>query len=103
MAFQKAANLADLSADKIVGVEVAGAKIALYLVDGQAMATSDVCTHEQCPLSEEGEVAGDEVSCLCHGSKFNIRTGEVLNPPAVEPLPVYPVEVQGQDVLVNIA
>jgi 3-phenylpropionate/trans-cinnamate dioxygenase ferredoxin subunit len=102
MSLQKAANLADLSADNIVGVDIAGTRVALYLVDGQAMATSDLCTHEECPLSEEGEVAGDEVSCLCHGSKFNVRTGAVLNPPATEPLPVYPVVVQGQDVMVDL-
>jgi len=102
MSLQKAANLDDLSADKIVGVDIDGAKVALYLVDGQVLATSDLCTHEECPLSEEGEVVGDQVTCLCHGSKFNIRTGEVLSPPAGEPLPVYSVEMQGSDVLVDI-
>ena len=102
MSLQKAASVGDLMPDKIIGVDVAGTKIALYLVDGKPLATSDVCTHAQCPLSEEGDVSGDEVTCLCHGSKFNIRTGAVLSPPAVEPLPIYPVEIQGQDVLVDI-
>ena len=87
MTLQKAASLADLSADVITGVEIAGTKIALYLVEGQPLATSDICTHEECPLSEEGEVVGGDVHCLCHGSKFNIRTGEVIDPPATEPLP----------------
>jgi nitrite reductase/ring-hydroxylating ferredoxin subunit len=102
MSLQKAASLSDLSPDEIVGIDIDGMKVALYLVDGEVVATSDLCTHEECPLSEEGEIAGDQVSCLCHGSKFNVRTGEVLNPPATEPLPVYKVEVRGQDVWVDI-
>ena len=102
MTLQKAASLADLSADVITGVEIAGTKIALYLVEGQPLATSDICTHEECPLSEEGEVVGGDVHCLCHGSKFNIRTGEVIDPPATEPLPTYAVEVRGQDVFVDL-
>jgi nitrite reductase/ring-hydroxylating ferredoxin subunit len=102
MSFQKVASLSDLSTGTITAREVDGQAIALYLVDGQPLATSDICTHEECPLSEEGEIEGDEVSCLCHGSRFSIRTGAVLMSPAVEPLPVYAVEVRGDDVLVDL-
>ena len=102
MTLQKAAILSDLKPDEITGIEITGTRIALYLVDGQPYATSDMCTHQECPLSEEGEVVGGDVHCLCHGSKFNIRTGEVIDPPAMEPLPTYAVEVRGQDVLVDL-
>jgi len=99
---QKAASLTDLKEGEILGVEVSGTNVALYLIDGRPFATSDLCTHEECPLSEEGEVVGSEVHCLCHGSKFNVRTGDVIDPPATEALPVYAVEVQGEDVLVDV-
>ena len=102
MALQKAVALSDLKAGEIAGVEIGEQKIALYLLDGQPFATSDICTHAECPLSEEGEVVGDDVHCLCHGSKFNIRTGEVVDPPATDPLATYAVTVQGQDVLVDV-
>jgi nitrite reductase/ring-hydroxylating ferredoxin subunit len=102
MPFQKAATLGDLSAGNIVGVEVGGTKVALYLLDGQPVATSDLCTHQECPLSEEGDVAGDVVTCLCHGSRFNIRTGAVVESPATDPLATYAVEVRGEDVLVDV-
>jgi nitrite reductase/ring-hydroxylating ferredoxin subunit len=102
MALHKAAIVTDLKPGDITGVEVGGQKVALYLVDGQPFATSDLCTHAECPLSEEGEVVGNEVHCLCHGSKFNIRTGEVIEPPATEALETYAVQVQGEDVLVDI-
>ena len=101
MAFQRAASLTDLKEGEITGVEIGEAKVALYLLDGLLLATSDLCTHEECPLSEEGEVVGNQVHCLCHGSKFDIRTGEVIDPPAQEPLATYRVQVQGEDVLVD--
>jgi nitrite reductase/ring-hydroxylating ferredoxin subunit len=102
MALQRAISITDLKEGEITGVEIGGAKIALYLVDGEPLATSDVCTHAECPLSEEGEVVGNQVHCLCHGSKFDIRTGEVIDPPAQDPLATYTVQVQGQDILVDI-
>jgi 3-phenylpropionate/trans-cinnamate dioxygenase ferredoxin subunit len=102
MALQKIANLSELSAGQITGVEVDGTRVALYLIDGQVFATSDLCTHQECPLSEEGEVVGNDVHCLCHGSKFNIQTGEVIDPPAADTLPTYRVEVRGQDILVDL-
>jgi 3-phenylpropionate/trans-cinnamate dioxygenase ferredoxin subunit len=102
MAFQKATSLSDLKADEVTGVSIAESSVALYLIDGQPFATSDLCTHEECPLSEEGEVVGNEVHCLCHGSKFDIRTGAVIDPPATEPLPTYAVELRGQDVYVDL-
>ncbi len=102
MPFRRAAGLSDLSADKVTGVELGDTKVALYLVDGKPVATSDVCPHEECLLSEEGEVNGQEVECLCHGSKFNILTGQNTAPPATDPIAVYPVEVNGQDVSVDL-
>ncbi len=64
MAFQKAASLADMKEGEVNGVVVGEARVAIYLVDGQLLATSDLCTHAECPLSEEGEVVGNEVHCL---------------------------------------
>jgi 3-phenylpropionate/trans-cinnamate dioxygenase ferredoxin subunit len=102
MSFQRIASLSELNEGTITAREVDGKPIALYLVEGQPLATSDLCTHEECPLSDEGEIEGDEVSCLCHGSRFNVRTGAVLQGPATEPIPVYPVRVESEDVLVDV-
>jgi nitrite reductase/ring-hydroxylating ferredoxin subunit len=49
----------------------------------ELMDLENACTHEEGPLSE-GEVLGHEVTCPWHGAKFDIRTGEVLGPPAYE-------------------
>jgi len=41
------------------------------------------------------------LECPCHGSQFNVKTGEVVSPPANEPLTQYAVRVDGDDILVG--
>lgn len=102
--FKKVANLPELEAGKIKGVTVNGERIALYNIGGEIFATTDVCTHEQCSLAGNGliEEDGEIVECMCHGSHFNIKTGEVTAPPAFEPLKTYKVKVEGEDVLLEV-
>ena len=50
----------------------------------------------------EGEIAGHEVICPWHGAKFDIRTGEVLGPPAYEAVARYAVRVTGGDIEVAV-
>jgi 3-phenylpropionate/trans-cinnamate dioxygenase ferredoxin subunit len=50
----------------------------------------------------EGEVDGYTIECWLHGSCFDVRTGEPTNLPATEPVPVYPVIIQGDEVLVSL-
>jgi 3-phenylpropionate/trans-cinnamate dioxygenase ferredoxin component len=77
-----------LSAVMIRGTEVALAKLA-----GDAWAAFDnSCTHEECPLAE-GDLDGERITCYCHGSTFEVRTGAVLEGPAEEPLAVFDVRV----------
>ena len=49
------------------------------------------CTDQPCPLSG-GLLTGTTVMCQCHGSRFDIATGAVINGPATEPLNVYQVQ-----------
>lgn len=102
--FKKVAELSELEEGKIKGATVNGERIALYNVDGEIFATTDVCTHEQCSLAENGliEEDGEIVECTCHGSHFRIKTGEVTGPPAFEALKTYKTKVEGEDVLVEI-
>ena len=69
--------------------------------DGGWYAIDDTCTHEDCSLSE-GELSHHLVECPCHGSRFDVRTGEVLNLPAVIPVGTYRVAVTGDQVLVDV-
>jgi cytochrome P450/nitrite reductase/ring-hydroxylating ferredoxin subunit len=71
-------------------VEVEGRAICLGRVEGAWAAFDDTCTHQECPLSD-GDLEGAIVICPCHSSEFDVRTGDVLSPPALEPLPIYEV------------
>ena len=66
------------------------------------VAFQDTCTHEDCSLSD-GELDGGVVVCPCHGSEFDLRTGDVLCPPALEPLPIYEARVDGGVLSVRLA
>jgi len=69
--------------------------------DGELHAISDICSHGAVSLSD-GEVEGCTIECWLHGSRFDLRTGKPTGPPAVRPVPVYPVTVDGQRVLVDV-
>ena len=66
----------------VTAIDVRGTRIAVANVGGTYYAFDDACTHEQCSLAEEGELAGTTLTCTCHGSEFDVRTGKVLAPPA---------------------
>ena len=99
--FKKAAKLSELKDGEVKGVKLNGKEIALYRLGDQVFATSDICNHEQCVISENYYVDGEEVECTCHGSHFNIKTGENTVPPAAEPLKTYSVKIEGEDILVE--
>ena len=72
-------------------------RIAIARVDERLYAFDDLCTctRESCPLSG-GLLDGMTIMCQCHGSRFDIGTGEVVNGPATEALHLYEVfEVEG--------
>lgn len=72
-------------------------RISIARVDGRLYAFDDLCTCSEhaCPLSG-GSLTGTVIMCQCHGSRFDITTGTVINGPATEPLVVYEVqEVEG--------
>jgi len=76
-------------------------RIAVANVSGTFYAFSDVCTHKRCPLSK-GALDGTTVTCPCHGSQFDVTTGAVLRGPAEEPVPSYPIRVEGNALVVEI-
>jgi len=73
-------------------VEAEGRAVCLGRVDGTWLAFDDTCTHQDCSLAA-GDLDGAVVVCPCHGSEFDIRTGDVLSPPALDPLPLYDARV----------
>ena len=90
----------DLSAGQMLFVEFGGEAVLLVNVEGSFYAVSEECTHSSCPLSD-GVLEGKVVECRCHGAKFDVSTGNVLAPPADEPLTKYPIKITGEDILIS--
>jgi 3-phenylpropionate/trans-cinnamate dioxygenase ferredoxin subunit len=101
MTFTRACAAADVASGSALAVDVEGVEVAV-VHDGDAwFAIADECSHASIPLSE-GDVEGCEIECWLHGSRFDLRTGKPSGPPATEPVAVYPVQLSGADVLVDV-
>ncbi|GAA0492424.1 Rieske (2Fe-2S) protein [Streptomyces sp. NPDC046215] len=81
------------------GIPVGGAKlyreqrlVVSQPAKGEYKAFSAVCTHAGCVVDK---LEDGKVSCPCHGSKFDVHTGKVLQGPAGAPLPAVPVKTSG--------
>ena len=98
--FIKVADTSDIPPSDKKEFEVEGQKICIINIDGRYYAIGSICTHEGGPLAD-GTLSGYEIECPWHGSKFDIRTGEVTSPPANEPEPAYEVKVDGNNILVR--
>ncbi|MFJ2369989.1 non-heme iron oxygenase ferredoxin subunit [Microbacterium sp. NPDC087665] len=101
MSAQRVCGVDELEQDTPLRVEPDGIAITV-IKDGEGVihAIGDTCTHGDISLSE-GFVEGDTVECWAHGSAFSLLTGKPQNLPAYEPVPVYVVEIDGDDVLID--
>ncbi|MSO94734.1 MAG: cytochrome P450 [Thermoleophilia bacterium] len=81
--------------------EVGGMAVCLGRTAEGWVAFQDTCTHEDCSLSD-GELDSGVIVCPCHGSEFDLRTGDVLCPPAFEPLPIFEARVEGGELQVRL-
>ena len=99
--FVKVATKSEIADQSAKCVEVEGKRIALFNLGGNFYAIDDTCTHKGGPLSE-GSVEGEEIECPWHGAMFDVRTGEVVGPPAQRAVMRYGVRVTGTDVEVEV-
>ena len=103
MTAQRVCALSELVQDEARRVEIEGVAMAVVLdSNGEVHAIGDTCTHGDISLSE-GFVDGESLECWAHGSAFSLRTGRPLNLPAYEPVPVFAVTIDGDDVLIDPA
>ena len=75
--------------------------VALFKVGGTVYCLDNRCTHLGGPLCE-GTLDDVVVECPWHGSRFDVRTGQVVGPPARTPVRSYPVPVEGGKIWVDL-
>jgi nitrite reductase/ring-hydroxylating ferredoxin subunit len=98
--FIRVADAQEIPSGGLKLVDVNGERVAVANVDGSFYAFSDECTHDGGPLSD-GDLEGEIVTCPWHFSRFNVRTGEIVESPAEEVVAVYEVKVEGGAVFVG--
>jgi 3-phenylpropionate/trans-cinnamate dioxygenase ferredoxin subunit len=92
--YELVAALDDVPDGELRRVErMGGEPICLANLGGEILAVSDVCTHQDFPMSSGALLPDGTIECAWHGARFDCRTGAVRLPPADEPLPVYEVRV----------
>jgi nitrite reductase/ring-hydroxylating ferredoxin subunit len=101
MGFVKVASTKDLKPDKMMNADAGGKEVCVANVRGNYYAIGNRCTHMGCLLSD-GKLEGENVTCPCHGSVFNVLTGAVVKGPAKKPEPAHQLKVDGDQVLINV-
>lgn len=95
------AKASELGPGQMKIVEAGGERIALCNVGGTFYAIQDLCTHDDGPLGE-GTLRGGVVECPRHGARFDVKTGAAVRMPAVAPVRIFPVRVEGGSVVVEV-
>jgi nitrite reductase/ring-hydroxylating ferredoxin subunit len=99
--WHKVARRSELAEGEVVGVSVGDKQVALYLMGGEVHATDNICTHAYACLSD-GYLEDGVIECPLHAGRFEVTTGKALGAPVTQDIAVFPVKVEGDDVLVKI-
>lgn len=95
--------LADLPVGEARRVDAVSPPIAVFHTDdGQVYAIDDTCTHQDASLAD-GWLDGCEIECPLHSSRFDLRTGEVDEPPAKRGVRTHQVTISGGDIYVTLS
>lgn len=99
--FVEIAPASELPNGERLFVEVADKPLVIFNIAGQFFAIGDVCTHDDGPLGD-GTIEDFNIVCPRHGGEFDVRTGKVMQMPAVVDIPAYPVRVVDGTIQVGI-
>ncbi len=97
--FRKVAAVQEIPAGSMKAFEIDHYLIVICNTGDGIFAVADECSHDSAPIST-GELRGEEVVCARHGARFSVKDGSVKTPPAVVPIDIYQVRVEGKDILV---
>jgi nitrite reductase/ring-hydroxylating ferredoxin subunit len=97
----KLCRIDDVPVGEARKVEAGDLTLAVFNVDGAVFVTDDACTHGPGSLSE-GFLDADCIECNFHQGVFNVRTGEVVQPPCVVPVKTYTTVVEDGVVYIEV-
>ena len=98
----RVASTGELAKGEMKPVEVEGHSLAIYhLSDGTWHASDNTCTHAYAVLTD-GWLEGHIIECPLHAGRFDLRNGAGLGAPIEHDLTIYPVRLDGDDVLVRL-
>ena len=95
-----AAGVADLPDGGMIAGHAGGEPVVLVRRGGEIFAIGATCTHYGGPLGE-GLVVGNTIHCPWHHACFDLRSGEALRAPALNPVAVWNVEKRGDRIVVT--
>ena len=101
MRFESVASTSELARGKTLCVVVGDTEVLLCHTPEGIFAVDNLCTHAAEKL-QEGRLKGCRLHCPLHGAAFDVRDGSALSRPATQPLPTYPVRIEGDAIQVGI-
>lgn len=100
-AWRRACAVGEVTQELPLGVEIDGHKIGIFMDGSRCYALADVCTHAYGLLSA-GWIVQGAVECPLHGARFDLTSGRCVSAPCYDPVKVYELRVEGDDILVKI-
>ncbi len=82
-------------------VEIEDKPIVIFNIAGKYFSIADVCSHDDGPVGE-GTLEGYSITCPRHGAQFDVRTGKVMQMPAVVDIPAYPVQIRDGKIYLGV-
>ena len=101
MGFVKLSSINDVKPNSMMGLIVNDQKILLANLNGKYYAIGNKCMHRGCELSK-GELIGETVVCPCHGSTYELKTGNFTKGPTKKPQQTYEIKVENKDIMINL-
>jgi len=83
-----------------VKIDLNGTPVCVTRIGDEVFAIADTCSHSDASLSE-GEVSDYKIECWLHGAQFDLRSGEVVTPPASIPVEVFDVIREGDTIKIS--
>jgi nitrite reductase/ring-hydroxylating ferredoxin subunit len=102
MAWKPMARVDEVEPGEVKAYRIDTIPVALYNLDGEFFATHDTCTHAQACLSD-GYLEDGKIECPLHQGLFDVRTGKAVSGPVDVDVKTFPVRVEGDEVLIDLA